>query len=87
MGRRRILSVSLGFGTRYNWLHIKKTILDNKSITAILEMAGQDAYKKLIQPSIEREIRNVDRSGTEQAVNFAGNQKLTLQPPVRGKSS
>lgn len=50
--------------------------------------AIEDAYKRLIQPSIEREIRNeLTEKGEEQAIHiFSENlRKLLLQPPLKGK--
>ena len=64
---------------------IKKT----KSITAsVVENAIDDSYKRLIAPSIEREIRNqLTESAEEKAIKvFSPNLKnLLLQPPIKGK--
>ncbi|NLI93837.1 MAG: RNA-binding transcriptional accessory protein [Peptococcaceae bacterium] len=54
----------------------------------LMQRALQDAYKRLIAPSIEREIRaEITNRAGEQAVKvFAANlRQLLLQPPVRGK--
>ncbi|MFC0302308.1 Tex family protein [Virgibacillus soli] len=60
-----------------------------KEITELLHSAIEDSYKRLIQPSIEREIRNqlTEKAG-EQAIDiFAKNLKsLLLQPPLKGKT-
>ncbi len=57
------------------------------SITSpLVESAGEDAYKRLIFPSIEREIRSeLTDSASEQAIRMFGlNLKpLLMQPPVR----
>jgi Transcriptional accessory protein len=53
-----------------------------------VQKASLDAYKRLIQPSIEREIRaELTAQAEEQAIKvFAANlRQLLLQPPVRGK--
>ncbi|MDI5983015.1 RNA-binding transcriptional accessory protein, partial [Amycolatopsis magusensis] len=53
-----------------------------------IEAAIDDAYKRLIQPSIEREIRKeLTEKAEEQAIHiFAENlRKLLLQPPMKGK--
>ncbi|WP_374724676.1 Tex family protein [Calidifontibacillus erzurumensis] len=53
-----------------------------------LEIAIEDAYKRLIQPSIEREIRNqLTEKAEDQAIRiFSENLKnLLLQPPLKGK--
>jgi len=59
-----------------------------KSITSeYVARAAEDAYKRLISPSIEREIRNeLTERAQEQAIKvFAVNLKnLLMQPPVRG---
>jgi len=54
----------------------------------IVRTAGEEAYKRLIAPSIEREIRGaLTEKAEEQAIKvFAENlRQLLLQPPVRGK--
>lgn len=55
----------------------------------ILKEAIADSYKRLIQPSIEREIRNqLTEKGEEQAIDvFSVNLKnLLLQPPLKGRT-
>lgn len=54
----------------------------------ILTEAIQDSYKRLIQPSVEREIRNaLSEVAEEQAIDvFSSNlRSLLLQPPLKGK--
>lgn len=54
----------------------------------IVQEAYEDGYKRLIQPSIEREIRNeLTEKAEEQAIMiFSENlRKLLLQPPLKGK--
>lgn len=67
----------------------KKVILFNDSITKqYIEMAVEDSYKRLIAPSIEREIRNMlTEKAEEQAIKVFGlNLKnLLLQSPIKGK--
>lgn len=56
--------------------------------TPCLADAVRDAYKRLIAPAVEREIRAIlTEKAEEQAIRvFAGNlRQLLLQPPVRGK--
>ncbi|MEC0789959.1 RNA-binding transcriptional accessory protein, partial [Bacillus haynesii] len=53
-----------------------------------LKSAIEDGYKRLIQPSIEREIRKeLTEKAEDQAIHiFAENlRKLLLQPPMKGK--
>ncbi|MBZ4645304.1 MAG: transcriptional accessory protein [Clostridia bacterium] len=68
---------------------LKETTPEKRSITTeYVERAVEDAYKRLIEPSIEREIRNeLTEAAQEQAIKvFAANLKnLLLQPPVKGK--
>lgn len=63
---------------------IKNTISD---ICEYIEKAIEDSYKRLIFPSIEREIRsNLTERAEEEAIDvFALNLRaLLMQPPVRG---
>ena len=66
-----------------------KVMVNNKALfRQELVAALEDAYKRLILPSIEREIRaELTAKGEEQAIKvFAANLKnLLLQPPVRGQ--
>lgn len=68
----------------------KKFITKEHSITAQEVMAAiQDGYKRLIQPSIEREVRNeLTEKAEEQAIHiFVENlRNLLLQPPLKGKT-
>lgn len=67
----------------------KKVIKQPHSITAnYVGEAVEDAYKRLIQPAIEREIRNeLTEKGEDQAIHiFSENlRNLLLQPPLKGK--
>ncbi|WP_405099255.1 Tex family protein [Oceanobacillus sp. FSL H7-0719] len=58
-------------------------------IRALLEAAIEDSYKRLIQPSVEREVRNsLTEKAEQQAIDvFAVNLKnLLLQPPLKGRT-
>jgi protein Tex len=60
----------------------------NSPTVAIVLEAIEDSYKRLIQPSIEREIRNeLTDKGEVQAIHiFSENlRNLLLQPPLKGK--
>ncbi len=67
----------------------EKTLSKKKSITTgCVEAAIEDAYKRLISPSIEREIRNeLKETAEEKAIKvFSPNLKnLLLQPPIKAK--
>ena len=61
----------------------------NPLCSDILRAAGEDAYNRLIFPSIEREIRSeLTENAAESAMKvFAVNLKqLLMQPPVKGKT-
>ncbi|MDE5715779.1 MAG: RNA-binding transcriptional accessory protein [Anaeroplasmataceae bacterium] len=67
---------------RYNLTHNKMSIFNEELISSI-----EDAYKRLISPSIEREIRSVlSDKAEEQAIHiFSINLKnLLLQAPMKG---
>ncbi|MBJ8028823.1 Tex family protein [Bacillus cereus group sp. N21] len=70
------------------FLH-KKVIHDVSSESAdYVQLAIEDGYKRLIQPSIEREIRKeLTEKAEEQAIHiFSENlRNLLLQPPMKGK--
>lgn len=68
---------------------IGDTVITNeKSIfTELLEATVADAYKRLMAPSIEREMRNMltERAEAEAVKVFAKNtEKLLMVPPVKG---
>jgi uncharacterized protein len=65
-----------------------KHIKQHSPTQGLLEKAIEDAYKRLIAPSIEREIRNIlTEKAEEQALNiFSKNLKhLLMQAPVKNK--
>lgn len=68
---------------------IKKWIKNPNSIAvSVVTEAIEDGYKRLIQPSIEREIRGeLTEKAEEQAIHiFSENlRNLLLQPPLKGK--
>lgn len=66
-----------------------RLIKGSSSVEVILQTVIADAYKRLIAPSIEREVRGeLTEKAENQAISiFAGNlRSLLLQPPVRGKN-
>ncbi|GGD04920.1 hypothetical protein GCM10007216_39460 [Thalassobacillus devorans] len=66
-------------------IHIEAT----QKMRDFLTTAIQDGYKRLIEPSIEREIRNsLSEKAEEQAIEvFSQNlRSLLLQPPLKGKT-
>jgi uncharacterized protein len=58
--------------------------------TQAVREAGEDAYNRLIYPSIEREIRNMltEKAAVSAIKVFSVNlRELLLQPPVKGKTA
>lgn len=71
-------------------LHLleKEVIRQDSIFKPLLIETIEDAYKRLIAPSVEREMRNLltERAEAEAIKVFAGNtEKLLMVPPVRGK--
>lgn len=68
---------------------LEKEVIRQESIfKPLLIETIEDAYKRLIAPSVEREMRNLltERAEAEAIKVFAGNtEKLLMVPPVRGK--
>ncbi|MFC7787076.1 Tex family protein [Rossellomorea sp. GCM10028870] len=70
--------------------YLQKQVIKNvHSISVpLVKEAVEDSYKRLIQPSVEREIRNeLTEKAEDQAIHiFSENlRKLLLQPPMKGK--
>ncbi|MBM7571070.1 uncharacterized protein JOC48_001553 [Aquibacillus albus] len=72
--------------------YLNKNVIDkncSKELEELLQQSIEDSYKRLIQPSIEREIRNtLTEKAEQQAIEvFSKNlQNLLLQPPLKGKT-
>ncbi len=69
----------------------KHVIKEEKSVDCVnlLVQAIEDSYKRLIEPSVEREIRNrLSEIAEEQAISvFSLNlRNLLLQPPLKGRT-
>nr|WP_270182824.1 Tex family protein [Alkalihalobacillus sp. CinArs1] len=80
-------SVASPTDTIFEYLR-KKLIRQESESVSILEETIEDAYKRLIQPSVEREIRKeLTEVAEDQAIHiFSENLKhLLLQPPLKGK--
>lgn len=88
--REGFLSVSLSLEDDKPLGFIEKRYVKSNTYTSdLVRSAGEDAYSRLIFPSIEREIRNIltDRAQEKAIKVFAANLKpLLMQPPVRGKT-
>lgn len=86
-----ILKVAIHVPTDRVLQVMEKEWLPQNSISpsvVYVKEAIEDSYKRLIQPSIERELRNeLTEKAEEQAIHiFSENlRSLLLQPPLRGK--
>ncbi|SNZ16685.1 uncharacterized protein SAMN05421503_2969 [Terribacillus aidingensis] len=71
--------------------YLKRKIIKQRTsspVVSVLHAAIEDSYKRLIQPSVEREIRTMlSEKAEEQAIKiFSENLKnLLLQPPLKGR--
>lgn len=97
----RVLAIDRG--EREGFLKVKVTLDDGKASRVMLSESlknpdspcaevvsesAKDAYDRLIEPSIEREIRSMltEKACTASIVVFSENlRQLLLQPPVKGK--
>lgn len=64
------------------------TVRSSSPCGQAVAQAGEDAFRRLIFPSIEREVRSeLTRQADEQAIRLFGTNlhQLLMQPPVKGK--
>ncbi|WP_309091226.1 Tex family protein [Domibacillus sp.] len=85
-----VLKVAVSFDEERVIRYLTKKFIQNEQSPAapILVDAARDAYKRLIRPSVEREVRNeLTEAAEERAIHiFSENLKnLLLQPPLKGK--
>ena len=85
-----ILNVSIVFDDERYIEYLNKHIIKNENSIFIndIKMAIIDSYKRLIKPSIEREIRNMltdDASNSAIKVFSLNLKNLLLQAPIKGK--
>lgn len=87
--KEKILSVKIISDVETINNYIKKSIItDNSESNKYIEQSIEDSTKRLIYPSIEREIRNLlTDKGEEGAIKiFKENLKaLLMSPPIKGK--
>ncbi|WP_346243996.1 Tex family protein [Shouchella clausii] len=88
--REEVLRVHVRFPSDAFIDQIKRLIIKKHGspVVPIVEEAIEDAYKRLVEPSLEREVRAfLTEKAEEQAITiFAENVKqLLLQPPMKGK--
>lgn len=88
--KEKILSVKITCDMEKIELYLKKNLLKNNKLTdSYIEESVSDSLKRLIYPSIEREIRGELTDKAEAgAINiFKSNLKaLLMQPPIKGKT-
>lgn len=84
-----VLKVSLDLDKLHGMSVLTGLHVKNGSASAdLVREAAEDAYSRLVFPSIEREIRNelTDRASAESIKVFAKNTaELLMQPPVKGR--
>ena len=88
--KEKVLNVSIDVDTAYIESYLKEKVIKNESsfVTPLVLGAIKDSYKRLIAPSIEREIRSeLTEKANEVAIDNFGNnlEKLLLQPPMKDK--
>jgi len=87
--RENILKVGLDVQPEPAHRHMEGQIIKGASaVQDVLRDVIEDAYKRLIAPSIEREVRaELTEKGENQAISvFSANlRNLLLQPPIHGK--
>ncbi|AUD64213.1 RNA-binding transcriptional accessory protein [Tenericutes bacterium MZ-XQ] len=88
--KEKVISVKIDLDKERMTSYLEKKIIRNENSTAapFIKDAIEDALKRLIYPSLEREVRSeLTEKAEEQAIEvFADNlQKLLLQPPLKGK--
>jgi protein Tex len=82
------VSIKMNMELILSYLSRKWIRVQHSPAAPIVVEAIEDSYKRLIQPSIEREIRSeLTDKGEEQAIHiFSENlRNLLLQPPLKGK--
>ncbi|MGV2622568.1 Tex family protein [Halobacillus sp. ACCC02827] len=89
--KEEVLKVSIHPPEEAILQYLERNVIHRNTVGKMRELlaaAIQDSYKRLIQPSVEREIRNaLSEQAEEQAIEvFSSNlRSLLLQPPLKGK--
>ncbi len=88
--KEEVLKVSLEMGEYLPLLFLQNRLVDPSSTYAsYMDKAIDDSYRRLIFPSLEREIRTAltDDAGEKALILFSDNLKnLLLCPPIKGKT-
>ena len=87
--KEKVVSVNLDIDTDKIIAFLKEKIIKKDApFNYVIEGAIKDSYKRLIGPSIEREIRSelTEKAEDEATKNFGLNlEKLLMQPPMKDK--
>lgn len=88
--KEKVLNVSIEIDNKKILEDIEKSVIKNKDsfVCELVKEAISDSYKRLIFPSIEREIRSdlTEKASLVAIDNFSKNlEKLLLQPPMKDK--
>ena len=89
--KEKLLMVKIEAPQEDIFRYLKKQIIrrDNPNTTPYLEQTMEDAYSRLIAPSVEREIRSeLTEQAEDGAIKVFGKnlQQLLMQPPVAGQT-
>ena len=89
--KEKLLTVKIEAPQEDIFRYLKKKIIrrDNPNTTPYLERTIEDAYSRLIAPSVEREIRSeLTEQAEDGAIKVFGKnlQQLLMQPPVAGQT-
>ena len=88
--KEKILTVKISAPEERILIYLEKKLIarDNPNTSPIIKEAIADAYKRLIAPAIEREIRNdLTEKAEDGAIKVFGKnlEQLLMQPPITGK--
>ena len=86
--REEVLKVGVELDEETAHVAVRRLTVPGSAAMAFVRAAADDAYDRLIQPSMEREIRNyLTEQANEGAIRMFGlNLKpLLMQPPVKGR--
>ncbi len=86
--RENVLKVSVALDPAAARIAVRRAVVPGAACMDLMRAAADDAYDRLIQPSLEREIRShLTDQANEGAIHmFALNLKpLLMQPPVKGR--
>ncbi len=87
--REGVLKVSVTVDEETILAYLKKSIIKSSIYNEVIEKAIEDSYKRLIAPSIEREIRSylTERAGEGAISVFSDNlRQLLMQPPIKNQT-